>query len=298
MIETKSKVKGKYSFKVTRKDGSIEEINFPNLILDIALSKLQNGIFFNQNMRLAYVGSGTTPADVTDTGIENELGLAVKSASTVNKTVVGSSAHFENEFTYEFAVGQIIGVVSEVAIRNDQSVFCSRSLLSDIAGNPVSISLGEFDQLTITYKLTVILDGFDFTTIINIKGVDVSCRMVSVNPALSNYQNASAYLGNAVSIFTESIGSVTEGQVFDDSLFSNIYKSTNTYNVSDKRQTANHSFTLAPTEAVSLIYAIGVRSFTGSSTSIYIIIFDTPIDKTIADQFNLNTTISLDGVRL
>ena len=297
MIKTQASAKGTYVLSIKRESGETEELKFDNLILDIGIGSNTTNLFKSMEVSYIYLGSGTTPASVTDTALESQINSGFQSPTNpIVKTIVGATAEYSLDYTIVFNVGVVVGTVSEIGAGNPYGIF-SRSLLTDIVGNPVSITLGAFDQLTVNYKLTIKIESFDFTTIINIKGTDRNCRLVSVNPGQVSYYNVYAYTTNTAYFYTESIGVITEGQTFLKGSFANIPKTGNSYNNSSDYRVATMQITLAPADVNDTIYAIGFISHTAIGNPLFLLIFDIPVTKTVADEIIFDIVISLDGVR-
>lgn len=298
MSKINSSSLGKYSFTVNRSDGSVESFEFRNLILNTALdSSSGNNMYVMNTISSIALGTGTTPASITDTALDSFLAIGATTEVVTNQVYLGK---FESErvATVKFAAGAVIGTVTEVGCRNGNGVYMSRSLLSDIAGNPTSLTLGEFDQLTVVYTRVVQIDSFDFTTIININGTDVGCRVTSVNPENNSYPNIFHNYPRGCKILTESITPPSEGGAFDESIYSTvaIENADTTANVLNSMH-FEHEIIMQPADYILDIYGISYSHFSGAGETI-VLSFNTPITKTSADKITISLSMDLVGIRV
>tara|TARA_R110000744_G_C19371578_1_gene562697 strand:+ start:1218 stop:2096 length:879 start_codon:yes stop_codon:yes gene_type:complete len=283
-------ISGKYKVSVKRHTGVVENYAFDNLIVDSAIAN-QNGIMKSIDITSISVGSGTTPASVLDTSLE--AFVASKAATSVVSYSVISGGNEQNIVaTSVFAVGAVVDTITEVGSSNSNGVFVSRALLGDIVGNPVSLVLGALDQLTVTYELNLRLDTFDFTTIINIKGSDKNCRLVTVNPGTTQYVNAQNFAASSVEVIQEDIGAITQDQTFNTNAFAKTVHASS-YTINSNATEVSISIDMQPADVNVTFYAISFRTFIGSGVGVFLLIFDIPFTKTSADQITIDVVLTL-----
>lgn len=161
-------LQGKYKLAVTRKDGSIEETPwFHNTILDQGLDRI--GSAASQTIvGYAQVGTGNTPPATTQTSLQSYLAGGGSGSPYPTSIVNVGSPTYAAVWTWalQFAQGAVVGTISEVGVGWEQtsgSNLFSRELIRDGGGNPITLSLTSFDQLTVYYELTVTPTVTDYT---------------------------------------------------------------------------------------------------------------------------------------
>lgn len=173
------KARGEFHLIVTRANGDVEEATFPNMLLDNA--------FASSTPTLTYctVGSGTTPPAGTDTQLVSRLGSNLSSVGTtveLSTVFVGSVATVARKSTFVFAAGGVVGNVSELALYKSNPIsavnIVVRALVTDVNGDPTTITLGAGDQLTIEHTLYVDIETRPTPTVMNINGTDHTVSIV------------------------------------------------------------------------------------------------------------------------
>lgn len=206
-------VKGEYRIQLKNADG-IETYDSgfrPNMVLDNFFQcTLVNDAYLpaNGNVTLR-VGTGSTPPQPTNTSLQNLLASTTStSATTTAFTVDGLNWKFEDTTTFRFTLGSVVGALSELGICMDgvanagATTVHTRALITDINGNPTTVTVTNQDQLLITYKLaivgtdtdgsgTVTLDGqtYNWTTR-RASGLTAGQSLATVLSGTLNYQNA------------------------------------------------------------------------------------------------------------
>lgn len=186
-------LKGEYQLQVLDKDGNVKQDTgwFPNAILDNFFTGLRDSTTisnrpdpFNPNTGFSRieVGTGSTAVAFNQTALANRLtGMAI--TSQVNQsavTVNGNNWEISGTKTANFTLGSVVGVITEVGCS-----FCggggggqliasplvhSRALVTDINGNPTSITVTNQDQLIVRYKMTLKGTDTDGTGTITLNG--------------------------------------------------------------------------------------------------------------------------------
>ena len=157
-MNIQSGLTGEYNLVVTRHDGSTTETGwFKNLILDQGLDRI--GVS-SSVINYCQIGTGTTVPAVYQVALTSYIAGCVSSGTT---TVVNSgsptysSAH---TIAYPFPQGAVVGNMAEIGVGwlvTGNNLF-SRALITDISGNPTTITVTAIDQLTVYYKITFIPD--------------------------------------------------------------------------------------------------------------------------------------------
>lgn len=162
MINVNGKLKGVFSpITVIRGDGSVETYQAPNLVLDsgIAIATAGgNGITSNLLLTNCVVGTGATPPAVTDTALVSQLAVSpngVMQSGTYSYDEIGDDLSAVTVMRYTFAIGAVVGNISEIGIRpSGQTNLFSRALIVDGGGSPTTITVTASDQLIVDYTLT------------------------------------------------------------------------------------------------------------------------------------------------
>lgn len=180
MVELKipSKITGHGKLTIKRQNGETEEYNHIDQLLASFFTKAYTGNVFNVFPRLK-VGTGTTPNSPETTQLTTVLppvsGVwpAFKNPFGGPGTVVEGGTKIHAYVSYEFlaGVGQFVGEVSEygLLLTDDTTVngvVDTRVLITDIEGNPRSITLGAYDQLMCVYTLEILVPRQDIVSTI------------------------------------------------------------------------------------------------------------------------------------
>ena len=159
MIEFKSRLQGEYNIHIKRGDGTIEETGwFKNLILNQGLDRLgeTSGV---PVINYAQVGSGTATPTATDTQLQTYVAGSSYVGAATSATSSGAPDYYA-ELTYQFvfAQGTVVATIAEVGVGWDNvagSNLFSRARILDGSGNPTTLSITSFDQLTVFYRVRI-----------------------------------------------------------------------------------------------------------------------------------------------
>lgn len=178
-LKIEGKARGEFKLIVTRGDGSKEELKFPNMLLDNSFASV-SAVF-----SYCTAGSGTTPPAGTDTQLVSRLGSNLSSSGSsqeLSTTFVGSIATVARKTTMVFAAGGVIGNVSELAIYANNTISAAsiraRALVTDVNGDPTTITLEASDQLTVEHTIYVDIETRPTPTVMNIKGTGHTVSVV------------------------------------------------------------------------------------------------------------------------
>lgn len=174
---------GAYQVRVLRPDGSVrlETDFFDNLITNSGLDWL-GGIY----SPAAFVTTGTTPPVAGDTGVSGTILGYVSSYATSSDFVQVTTLpnYGQKTYYYTFAVGGVIGAISELAIGTGSlsgvTRLFSRALIVNSGGTPITITLTATDQLQIVYIFRQYAPDGDTTFDMDVNGVT---RTFTVRPA-------------------------------------------------------------------------------------------------------------------
>lgn len=162
LLTVHTQVEGMFKLEVIQEDGTLKQdpaLNhtFKNVITNAGLNYAATfvagyaGIFLRCG-----VGTGNTPPAFTDTSLNNEIGTRANPSNTITTGVMTTSPPYFVDYgrVYTFAIGAIVGNISEVGIFNGTggtAAMWSRALIKDTGGNPVTLTLTATDQLKVTY---------------------------------------------------------------------------------------------------------------------------------------------------
>lgn len=135
-----------------------------NLILDTFLDRLAaSDVYANAFLSHFAVGTGSTPPDVTDTALDNELARTTTSI-TSSTTRVANGVHeriWEREFDFGVGNGNLTEFGFGYGVSSDMLV---RELFRDGGGNPVTLTKTADYKLRIKYTLSVALTPVTLTS--------------------------------------------------------------------------------------------------------------------------------------
>jgi hypothetical protein len=114
------------------------------------------------------VGTGSTAPAITDTHLTAPLAM-FPATTTLNLTaptttayVSGTPSYWSYVWTYNFAVGAVVGNIAEVGVGNTVQADTSPQLFSHalimVGGSPGTISVLATDALVVSYELRLIID--------------------------------------------------------------------------------------------------------------------------------------------
>lgn len=149
MLKDNIKSKGSLQILLTKPDGSVQETNVKNLVVNPGLAFIASRMQGATSAVMSHmgIGSGTTAAAAADTALGNQLGrVALDSTAIVTTTATNDSI----QYVATFPAGTGTGAVTEAGVFNASS---AGSMLCRTVF-PV-INKGALDTLTITWKVTV-----------------------------------------------------------------------------------------------------------------------------------------------
>ncbi len=147
---------GEYRVVVERLGGGCENIlefpEIPNLIPEAGIDS-----FFIASSWASdcHVGSGTTPPALSDTSLGVYIAKKSYTAYSNNKQTT-APYKASMTITYEFAIGAVVGTITEMGIFSTSGAIFSRTLIKDSNGIPTSISLTSTDKLYVYYTVSAI----------------------------------------------------------------------------------------------------------------------------------------------
>ena len=214
-------VAGFYKIFVKDKDGKLhKKAEGKNLILNQGLDR-----WFvsdtNAIMTGCRVGTGSSNPVVTQTNLDSVL------ASTTTKTTNSGSSggvpewYYFYERTYTFALGAVVGNVTELGVYDTSSILITRALVKDELGNPTAISVTAEEQLIVIYELrkyppsgdsnltlTLNFNGTptDFASVVRAANI-ISTSFTLWNPG--NSLSADTGVGRARAYETQTLGAET-----------------------------------------------------------------------------------------
>jgi len=227
------KMQGFFRLQVAGQDGKVHTDTgwFPNLITNQGMDWFGGGApNFNTSAGTPLcthcgVGTGTTTPAFTDTALTTPLAMSPPSAGSnvegvsASTFIAGPPAYWSNVKTYGFALGAVVGNISEVAIGNTASgnttpQAFNHALIVDSGGNPTTISVLVTDALTVTYELRYYINTTDTSYSGAISAVTYSgiYRRASIGsvPSLFYQLSGTAGIGNpSISVFSGTIGAIT-----------------------------------------------------------------------------------------
>ena len=307
-------VKGSYSLRVFKENGS--EVNdkyvpfVQNVITDHGIQEqILDTSLFSGRVRGA-VGKGTTAISQTSASLNNLF----KSTPTTNDG--GVATHTDNGdgtvtssgiFKRSFSIGDFTGdTISEVGIVDGfGSTLHAGQLIKDSSSNPTTITVLSDEQLVIEYVIEVTswftrqeLDSFNLT----VNGITTTARLF-VNPYLrdSNLSN-----GDVVTIFS---GPRPDRIAFGDSTTFELFAIANfgvSWSVNGNVATLPFNYTASPSDfnTTDLKY-IPIGSFDTLDPTdpfqedhSFVLIFDTPVEKTSSQAITIDFSVDVTATRL
>lgn len=195
-MNIESQTRGEYTIKKYSSTGEIIQTvgPFDNLITNSGLDAIgQGGGRYSQ---YAMVGTGTVTPAVTDTELS-----AFKAATQLTQDTSSSNSGAPDYIgqysrTFRFTPGQATGNLTEVGVGYLESVppdmyyyrTCSRALITDSSGNPVTITVLSDEYLDVTYTLYLYPPKTDYLSSVDISGVTYNYTV-----RCSQIQNTSVY---------------------------------------------------------------------------------------------------------
>lgn len=203
---------------------------FSNLIVDQGLDWIGGGApNFNTAGGVPLcthcgVGTGTTTPAFSDTGLTTPLAMFPTLANSnvegfgTTSFVVGPPAYWSAIKTYGFALGAVVGNISEVCVGNTANgnttpQAFSHALIVDSMGNPTTISVTSGDALTVTYELRYFLNTTDTAWSASISSTTYSgiYRRANIGSVGQLYYQIDARPGTSLgcTVYTGVIGAIT-----------------------------------------------------------------------------------------
>ncbi|MGI2045934.1 hypothetical protein [Shewanella oncorhynchi] len=194
-INVPAKACGRFDLKINRANGSVEQYEFANNLL--------NNFFSNSvDLLVCFVGTDSSVSN-TDTSLTS-LGYTTSRALSSNYTVDSAGVvSFNYVNTYTFSAGAIIGNMSCIGLSSSAAISGTnlkvKSLIKDVNGDPTTITATASDQIIVTHTLnlkfnqhqnlgTFVVDGVtyqaDFYDIYVANGSGVGATLWPIAPAL------------------------------------------------------------------------------------------------------------------
>jgi len=217
---------GKYKIQVTDRNGNLKyDLDwFDNLITNQGLNRIADQ---GNNVNQCSVGFGTTLPNVNDVGLTLPTNVFVIQAIEAEIGAVSVAPYYSwTRRKYVFTANTVLGNLSEVSIgwSNDNFSAFSHALITE-DNVPITITIIEYDILTVYYELRIYPVATDVNSIVAISGVnyDVMTRSSRVgSQQWAGYffgQHAVAssgiimatYFGYPGTIFSTPSGEILEG---------------------------------------------------------------------------------------
>ena len=187
-------------FKLTVTKASTGEITketgwFKNVITNFGMNYIADASI--NALSGAAVGTGTIPETVNDTALQTFLARtnAATPGSSNGSPQIGSNVspyYAKVVVGFRFAEGTAAGNLTEVGIVAQYAgpswPLWSRTLIKDQSGSPIAITILPDEILDVTYECRVYPQEVPTTSVINILGVDYSCK--NVGQQLTSSSNA------------------------------------------------------------------------------------------------------------
>ena len=166
---------GRYTLEVLRAGEVTQRESFDNLITDWGLNRLGATSGYGTSFTgCCVVGSGNTPAMVSDLGLVNKLNTSASDSPSATYVYLGAGQNHGSKYTkvYTFPLGAVVGNVAEVGVAdtNTSNLF-SRALVVDSEGLPTVVTVLAEEMLRVTYELTVYPPLGDATGTFTLAGV-------------------------------------------------------------------------------------------------------------------------------
>lgn len=218
-INNAVKIKGRFKLVVDNVEtGEHQELGWQdNVVLNQILSSTVDK---KSGVTYCLFGTGATAPTVNDTSLAAPLATNYyirtqgSTGSSVTKTRVGE-VHTRT-ITYKLVgtQGQVQGNVTELALASSttQATICTRALIKNELGNPVTLTLGINDILTVYYAIDVITDcsvNILATKTFMFNGQEITATLQLINQDTAPaYTDATALMNYSWLSTGESIGSV------------------------------------------------------------------------------------------
>lgn len=122
-----------------------------NLVLNQGLIRMGTN---SDYLNVCSVGSGTRTPTASDTGLQSIMASSSAASGSSNGAQVYAPYYAWKRKTFTFEVGEVVGIVGELAIgwgSSDGEIY-SRALVRDGNGNPAAITVLADEALRVTYE--------------------------------------------------------------------------------------------------------------------------------------------------
>lgn len=223
-VQAEAKLGGSYNIEVKNTEtGEIKHYEFDNLIVDTGLDIAGTGF---GGVDYLYVGTGNTAPTNNDSSLQAQLSTGVlNSANWTGSFTAQAGAtppYYTAVKTWTIPQNTRNGIWAEVGTGTTSAgtgtALFSRSLIKDINGTPITITVTALDQVTITYSVrlympisttgnvsTVVMNGTTYTINSRIKYASSSLATYLFEPLQNTYAFVYAYNGvtNLGATFTD-----------------------------------------------------------------------------------------------
>lgn len=211
-------VEGKYRFEAFKADAEGNEIPgsrrvvadwFDNLITNNGLDQLGVANAFSANSNIAVnnpciyscrVGTGSTPAAFTDTGLVSPLASTITRQADVSGVAATAPYYGFRRLTFRFGTGVAAGNISEVGLFGGtaDTVLFSRAL-TEVTGVPTTITILADETLDVIYEFRAYAPVGDTPWgPVTIAGVDYSGVVRAANVTQTAYTGWDLWIGGWV----------------------------------------------------------------------------------------------------
>jgi hypothetical protein len=175
-VTQKIGMEGRYRVSVIRDGKVVEDTGwFKNLITNqgldwFGMAPPNFNVSYGQQLINTHcgVGTGSTAPAITDTYLTAPLAMFPTipggnvEGPTTSAYVSGTPTYWSYVWTYNFAIGAVVGNIAEVGVGNTAQTDTSPQLFSHaliiIGGSPGTISVLSTDALVVNYELRLIMD--------------------------------------------------------------------------------------------------------------------------------------------
>ena len=177
-------IHGRFKLLAMRPDGAVraETPWFSNMILDAGLNRLGTTV---SAAGFCVVGTGTSEPALAQTQLETFVAststLQANSANTIATSPFGA----RKVNTYRFALGAVVGNMTEVGVGWTATTLFSRELIRDSEGVPTSFTVLVDEQLDVVYEVTVYPPLVDVVAAIEITGSGIHTTTLRAKNAAS-----------------------------------------------------------------------------------------------------------------
>lgn len=207
MANFKNKIRGEYCLEVVRGGETLCSTGWrPNLITDTGLDSLAQ-VSSNNSWRNLSVGTGTTAPAPTDTALASRVAGRNISFSRLG-VLSGNTCTHTGVCTFE--LGSVVGNITELGLSGYSSgPLFTRALITDLNGDPTSVTVTAEDQLVVTYRVIFTVDMSIQTATVVDPNTDVSYTIQAayetLTTAIDNYGIGIGALGSINSGTTYSL---------------------------------------------------------------------------------------------